>query len=224
MQPHIIATRVSDTTFTLVESVNATAVTFEFQHRYYDLPDDFGGMVGDSFTYRRDEQWHLPQIKIVGESEIRKIDRQYNGELYPRYASITPVIPVAAVESSGGNSTRWQVTFYPRPEQTYYVEYRYHSIPPALDATTNIYHYGGAEHSQTIIASVMDALYRRVHASNEKREEFLNRLKQSILHDRRNYQSGNLGRGIGAGRYGKDALTDFRENTPTSNITTTFYP
>jgi superoxide dismutase len=114
------------------------------------------------------------------------------------------------------------VRFYPKAEQTYELEYRYHAIPPALDASTNIYHYGGAEHSQTIIAAVMDALYRRVRSSNEKQEEFQNRLRQSILHDRRNYQTGNLGQKL---RYaeGKDALRDFRENTPTGNITTTFY-
>ena len=188
----------------------------------YNLPDDFGGMVSDSFAYRRDEQWHLPQIKVVGEAEIRKVDRVNDGNVYPRWASILPLTPTVQVSGTGGASSRWMVRFYPKAEQTYELEYRYHAIPPALDASTNIYHYGGAEHSQTIIAAVMDALYRRVRSSNEKQEEFQNRLRQSILHDRRNYQTGNLGQKL---RYadGKDALRDFRENTPTGNITTTFY-
>ena len=118
--------------------------------------------------------------------------------------------------------TRWRVSFYPVPEQTYYLEYRYHAIPPALDASNNIYHYGGAEHSQTILASVVDALYRRVRSSNEKREDFMGRLRQSILHDRRNYNTGNLGQKLNY-TDAKNALRDFRENTPSGNITTTFY-
>jgi len=206
----------------------AAGTTYSIPHRIYDLPDDFGGMASDSFTYRRDEQWHLPQIKIVGEAEIRKVDRANDGEVYPRWASIVPVSPtVLSLQSDGSTigtskSTRWQAFFYPVPEQTYYLEYRYHAIPPALDATTNIYHYGGAEHSQTIMASVIDALYRRVRSSNEKQEEFQNRLRQSILHDRRNYNTGNLGQKLNY-TDGKDALRDFRASTPTGNITTTFY-
>lgn len=208
-------------THTWEDPTLATLSSYVIRRDAYYLPDDFGGMVSDSFTYRRDEQWQLPQIKIVGEAEIRKIDRVNSGDIYPRYATIVPIAPVAQVSGTGGKSTRWMVKFYPLPEQTYYLEYRYHAIPPALDEDTNIYHYGGAEHSQTIVAAVIDALYRRVHASNEKREEFLTRLHQSILHDRRNYQPGNLGRGTGY-EYGREALRGFRESTPTGNITTTF--
>ena len=197
--------------------------SWSLPHTYYDLPDDFGGMVSDSFTYRRDEQWNLPQIRIVGEVEIRKVDRANTGDVYPRFASITPVTPVAVSDGVTGISTRWRANFYPLAERTYEVEYRYYAIPPALDETTNIYPYGGAEHSETIIAAVIDALYRRVRSSNEKSEEFYNRLRQSILHDRRNYQTNNHGRTVNQDYvYGKSALSDFRSSTPSTNVTTTF--
>lgn len=190
----------------------------------YALPDDFGGMHGDGFTFRRDEQWHLPNIQIIGESEVRKMDRAYNGEIYPRFATLTPIAPTAATASVGGNSTRWLVKFYPMAEQTYYLDYRYHAIPPALNSQTNVYHYGGAEHSQTIVCAVIDALYRRLHASTEKSEEFHNRLRQSVLHDRRNYTPGYLGKSNpGPGSLsGRETLRQFRQNTAVSNITTTF--
>ena len=198
--------------------------TFEFARRYYDLPDDFGGMVSEGFTYRRDEQWHLPDIRIVGEGDVRKVDRTTTGDIYPKVATLTPIAPTAATGGSGGNSSRWRVSFYPRPEQAYEVEYRYHAIPPALDASTNIYHYGGAEHSSTIIASIVDVAYQKIRASTEKHEYFLTRLRQSVLHDRRNYQPQYIGPGSKSrGDYSeRDALREFRSSISTSNISTTF--
>ena len=102
------------------------------------LPDDFGGMASEGFTYTRSEQWHLPDIRIIGEGDIRKIDRVTTGDIYPKVASLVPLAPVAATGGSGGTSGRWMARFYPQSDTEYEVEYRYHAIPPALDASTNI--------------------------------------------------------------------------------------
>ena len=223
-----VTSRTSDTKIVVSgdsTQVVAAGASYELQRRYYELPDDFGGMVSDGFTYRRDEQWHLPNIRIVGEGEIRKIDRATSGDVYPRVASLTPMIPVAGSGGTDGESSRWRASFYPRAEQGYNVDYRYYSIPPALSKTTNLYHYGGAEHSSTIIAAVLDVAFQKIRSSMEKHEAFLTRLKQSILHDRRNYQPTHIGHGSKSrgGPSGRDALTDFRSSTSTDNISTTFY-
>ena len=62
---YLINSRLTTVTADLGPDATAAAsgTSYEILHRFYTLPDDFGGMVSDSFTYRRDEQWHLPQIK-----------------------------------------------------------------------------------------------------------------------------------------------------------------
>ena len=223
----VITSRNSDTSVSGYLTSGTSDITHSDWYlnlRSYDLPDDFGGMVSDGFTYRRDEQWHLPDIRIVGEGEIRKVDRETTGDIYPKVAALTPLIPVTGTGTSA-KSSRWAVRFYPdRGDTDYELEYRYHSIPPALDADTNIYHYGGAEHSSTIIASMVDVGYQKIRYSYEKHNAFLARLRQSVLHDRRNYLPNWIGQGSKSrGDYSdRDALRDFRSSISTSNISTTF--
>ena len=205
-----------------------TGLSFTLEPRFYPLPDDFGGMASEGFTYRRDENWHLPDIRIVGEGDIRKVDRGTTGDIYPKVASLVPIKPRVSYTAGGLSTTaagsRWAVEFYPRAEQGYEVEYRYHAIPPALDVTANIYHYGGAEHSSTIVASIVDVAYQKIRASNEKHGYFLSRLRQSILGDRRKYSPTYIGPGSKSrGDYSeRDALREFRSSIATSSISTTF--
>jgi hypothetical protein len=216
-------TWVSDTVIqgtTTVELEAGPATSFAMNLLYYPLPDDFGGMVSDGFTYRRDSGTWLPDIKIVGEGDIRAIDRATNEGLYPRVACLTPVVPVVGGTAATAESTRWMVRFYPQAETTHNLQYRYHSIPPALDATTNVYHHGGAEHSSTILASIIDVAFQRTRASLEKHDVFLNRLRQSVLHDRRNHTAGYVGHGVKSSGGYSDSLADFRRDTPVANITT----
>jgi hypothetical protein len=196
--------------------------SFRVERRFYDLPDDFGGMVSDGFTYRRDEPYYYPDIKIIGEGQIRAMDSVIVDSLYPRLASITPVPPVQKGTGEIGESTRWRVTFWPRAATTYELEYRYHAIPPALSKGTNIYHYGGAEQSSTITAAVIDVAFQKVRSSMEKHEQFLARLRQSVLLDRRNHFASYVGQGsksIGDPTY-TDELNRHRRATPTANVTT----
>jgi len=192
-----------------------TAGTYTLRRVHYELPSDFGGMNSDSFTYRRDEQWHLPNIKVVGEADIRRVDRENNGDVYPRYASITPVSPTTTAVS------QWRVRFYPLAEQTYQVEYRYKVAPPKL-TDANTIPYGGPYVAEALVAAVVDSAVQKVHDSNDKHEQFLSCMRQAIFHDRRNFSPATLGQGVTDARRRHDSLAGFRRNTPVSNITTSF--
>ena len=220
-----IHTRVDDTTLEgwTSSTTAATASEWSLSRTYHDLPSDFGGMVSDGFTYRGDATTYS-DIKIIGEGEIRRTDRENSGLTHPAYASITPVAPLAKEDGEGGDSGRWVVRFLPPAgSTTHNLEFRYYAIPPALDSDTNFYPYGGAEHSSTIIASVVDQAFQKIHSSYEKHDAFIARLRQSVMHDRRNYAASYVGKGVGSyGAGGHNDLEHFRRNTSTDNITLGF--
>ncbi|RLB62573.1 MAG: hypothetical protein DRH08_12265 [Deltaproteobacteria bacterium] len=229
-----------DGTVATVAAVTSTS-DYYIERRWYTLPDDFGGMVSDSFSYRRDDNCCYPDIEIVGEAEVRRMSSQDRGGTYPRVASITPKEPENGLpviwdpqdkddqtnsldlEVPAAASTRWRVNFDVYPTAALNLEYRYHAVPPALGSTTNFYHYGGAEHSSTIIASVIDQAFQKIHSSYEKHDAFMARLRQSVMHDRRNYAASYVGKGVGSyGAGGHNDLDHFRRNTSTDNITLGF--
>ena len=214
-----VLSRTSDTHIELTENVAladiTTAGTYTLRRVHYVLPTDFGGMESDSFAYRRDQQWHLPNIQIVGEADIRRLDRENNGDIYPRYATLAPIAPTASA------STQWRVRFYPLAEQAYTVEYRY-KVNPATVTSGAPYAYGGVFYAEAIIAAVLDAAQQRIHGSKERHAEFLSCMRQAIFHDRRAFAKHTLGRGVGD-RYSQgNTLAEFRRNTPMSNVTTSF--
>ena len=218
---YTVASRDSDTQLTLDDTTVAAAAGsgYTLRRHYYDLPDDFGGMVSDGFTYRRDEQFHLPDITIVSERDIRQIDRAFNNDIYPSIAALIPIPPTAT------QSSRWKVTFYPLAETQYFVEYRYEAIPPVIDAT-NDYPYGATEHGETIIASCLDMAEQKIKGSYDLHQGFLERLTQSVMHDRRSYSVHTLGFGVKSRGLQNEmgSLRSYREDTPYGNLQTSFNP
>lgn len=208
-----IATRSSDTeilldTATAAADVAAAGTSYKLRRVHYNLPDDFAGMESDGFTFRRDQQWHLPSIKLVGEADLRRLDRENSGDIYPRYASITPI----AVTSS--STTRWQVRFFPLADTAYTVEYRYKSVP----VTTGTHPAGGAFYGEAITAAVLDAAQQRIHSSNERHADFLSAMRQAVFHDRRAFAKHTLGKGATDKSRRGNTLSEFRRNTPLTNI------
>lgn len=190
-------------------TAEATTVSYTLRRIHYNLPTDFGGMYSDGFTYRRDEQWHLPAIQIVGESDIRRMDRENNGGIYPAYAALIPIAP-----------NRWRVRFYPVASSAYQLEYRY-KIAPARLTPANPTIYGGTYYGEAIIAAVLDSAAQRVHSSSEHHDRFLSCMRQAIQHDRRNFSVHTLGQGARTGGHG-DPLTDFRRGTSITSATFSF--
>ena len=207
----IVTTRDSSVVIKIADTTSsATAATYTLRRLYYDLPTDFSGMYSDGFSFRRDEQWHLPDIKIVGESDIRRIDRENSGDIYPRYASLVPVSP-----------NLWRVRFFPLAEEGYRLVYRY-KVAPAKVTSSNTTPYGGAYYGEAIIAAVVDAAHKKVNGSDEHHQEFLSSMRQAVFHDRRNFSVHTAGMGVNSDRAGRSTLRGFRQSTSISNITTDF--
>ena len=214
---------VTATSFTLNDlnaSISTPAdLTYSLRRHYYDLPDDFGGMASDGFVYRRDE-YRGQVVRQVGEATLRSMDHEYNTALYPEVFALVPVVPTAS------QSSRWQVIFQPLAQETMFLEYRYNAIPPTLTGGAHIYHYGGAEHSEAVISSVVDKAHQVINNSYEKHEAFLAALRRSVARDRRNYNEKSLGSSVmtdGAHSNGlHETISDFRSSIAPGDITYTF--
>ena len=187
-------------------------ITFNLRRVYYDLPADFGGIPTDSFAYRRDSAWHLPDVKVVGEADIRRVDRENSGNIYPRYASITPIAPTTT------SQTTWLARFFPLAESTYTLEYRYKVAPAAL-TTSNTIPYGGSYYAEALIAAVIDSAVQKIHSSDERHANFQSCMRQAVFHDRRNFSTHSMGQGASSGRNSGGSLAEFRTNTSISTAT-----
>lgn len=119
-----------------ITTVNATST--------YDLPENFGDMLGRGFTFAADDG--QPPVAVVQEFELRAIVSQGSRSGPPKYCAVRPK---AAVQ---GAETRHEVVFYPTPDAEYVLSFRY-GIVPAMISAVNPYPMGGAVHGAMIKAA-----------------------------------------------------------------------
>ena len=90
-----------------------------------------------------------------------------------------------AVSPDGVAGTRYQLEFDREPNAAGRVTYRYHAIPNMISATSPHPH-GGAEHAETIMASVKSAAEFHIDSMHGvHHQKFLERLSASISRDNR---------------------------------------
>jgi hypothetical protein len=188
-----IASTTSNTVVTLSDTTldAAAGSSYSVVQQVYDLPADFGGMVGP-ILFRAGSTNFKTRIAQRSEIEVRKIAAEVHlgepGE--PSYYAVRPKT------YSGGAiaGQRFELVFDCPTDAAYTFEYRYQIEPNAIDFT-NIYPYGGAKHSETIIESVMAAAEIRFHddANGPRRQRFLELLKASIEKDRAEFTPDSLG-------------------------------
>lgn len=161
-------------------SFDTTASDFD-----YDLPDDFGQVVGPIHFDNSEKQFH--RIRIVPESVImakRQISTQASS---PQYAAIR------SKSVSAGSYQVYELLLYPTPDAVYTLHFRYALLPNKL-SSTNTYPYGGAVHSETLLESCLSVAEERV---NDERGmhyvAFMERLKASVDYDRRVFGSQLVG-------------------------------
>ena len=201
--------RLDDTAVTV-----AAGSSYSLRKSQYALPDDYGSMFSDGFTYRRG-QTNKGRITLLRESAVRLLDQQdTNGPAM--HAAIMPMAPNDDTES-----TRWYATFWPCPSGDAVVDYVYQASPPtisSLGTVTNIYAYGGPAHALMIRASVEDRAYQKFHRSMEKHDAFLEQLYRSVRLDQRRNGAFTLGKGARSlapsGPCYEAALYDHRANSP----------
>lgn len=152
----------------------------------YDLPDDYGGMVGELTFSDDDNAWR--SVTLTGEGKIRQLRQRdpSSGVVsgYPELAAVRPK------QHTGYKQHRWEILFWPNIGAQYTVSFQYSVIPGGLDSQRE-YPYGGAKHAETLLAACLAAMEWR-----DKQERgvfyatFMERLMSSITSDRAN--NGNV--------------------------------
>lgn len=201
--------RLDDTAVTV-----AAGTSYSLRKTQYVLPDDYGSMYSEGFTYRS-EGSERGSITLLREPALRRLAQDYT--IGP--AKHAAIMPMAANDDA--ESTKWYATFWPHPENDVVVDYVYQASPPtisSLGSVTNIFAYGGPAHALMIRASVEDKAYQKFHRSMEKHDAFLEQLYRSVRLDQRRNGAFTLGKGsrslAPSGPYYEEALYDHRANSP----------
>jgi hypothetical protein len=140
----------------------------------YEMPADFGGMVGDLTFGESEGYWPLPRI---AESEIRR-KRQYNtGSGQPQLAAVRPKA------SDGDAGQKYEILLWPDTDGVYNLTYRYIALMNKM-SDTNRFPLGNAPHGETILASCLAVAEERLDDKRGvKWQRFMERLAASVSHD-----------------------------------------
>jgi len=187
---YAIASRTDNTHIELSEAWTEdteTAASYILRHDgNYNLPDDFGGLEGDMIY---SEGSSKPNIRIIGEGKIRSLRAGTTSRTYPQFAAIRP--KKQTITTTG---QRFEIMFFPVPAVTDTLSYKMLVLPELLVTTTITYPYGGAMHSETILASCLAVAESQ---EDEKRgvkwQEFMDRLAASIQIDKRLISADHFG-------------------------------
>ena len=163
----------------------AVAVTYELSRPTYDLPDSFGGMIGD-MTYSPGVT-NTKSIERIGENQMRMIRQR--DSLNTGKPELVAVRPKTKTTSA---STRWVAQFYRTPDDAYTLTYQFGILPDRL-TVDDLYAYGGMAHAETLLESCLSvAESRSEDEAGVHHQRFLERLSASIDYDR-NLSAEHLG-------------------------------
>lgn len=118
----------------------------------YLLASDFEGLLS-GFSYSEGSQQR--RISRVPEEEILGLigkNQQYGA---PEYCALR------AAQQAEGVASRWEALFYPTPDATYSLTYRYCLSPPEL-SSIKPYHLGGAAHSECVLEACLAAAEKTI--------------------------------------------------------------
>ena len=176
---YVIASRTDDTHLELASAWTEdteTASDYVLKHDgNYDLPDDFGGIQGrlviESVNYQ-------PEITLIGEGRIRQMrqtrpqnQQSTSSTTTPYWAAVRPKVQVTTT------GQRFEILFFPLPNDVYTISYPMRVLPQMLVTTTIEYPYGGTEHAETIKAACIAAAEEMQNG---------NRLNGSPVYDKKN--------------------------------------
>ncbi len=175
---YVIDTRTDDTHLELAEAWSEdteTASEYVLKHDgNYDLPDDFGNIVGKMVIESSNYQ---PNITMIGEGQIRTMRQNWpqntqtsSSTTTPFYAAVRPKVQVTTT------GQRFEIMFFPLPNGVYTISYPMRVLPEMLVTTTIEYPYGGTEHAETIRAACIAAA---------EEQENGNRLNGSAVYDKK---------------------------------------
>jgi len=185
-----IATRTDDTHIELSEAWaldTEDLVSYSLHHDgNYDLPDDFGGLEGD-MVYS--EASNRPNVRIIGEGKLRSLRSGTTVRTDPLYAAIRP-----KKQTTTTTGQRFEIMFFNVPQTARTLSYKMLVLPELLVTTSITYPYGGARHSETILASCLAVVESQEDdIRGVKWQEFQDRLAASIQIDKKMISAEHFG-------------------------------
>jgi len=172
----------------------------------YDLPDNYGGMIGQDLTYGADESYHT--VTIIPEPLLRRHQQGSTATGRPQYAAVRP----KSHDATTGQ--RYEILFWPTPDAIYNLSFAYNVMLDKL-SSANMYPLGGSVHKESILESCLKVAESRfednpgIHANL-----FLERLAASIGYDRASGHTVEYFGYAGDNSEGKDWGVDNRQLTP----------
>ena len=115
-----------------------------------------------SLSTRKDVHGGPARISIVDEASLRQLEQTAPKSDLPNYAAVRPM------RTEGTGSQRWEVLFYPTPNDDRTLHYRYAVAPPPISAEHQ-WPYGGKQHAETILQSCLAVAEER-EAKAHKRD------------------------------------------------------
>lgn len=165
---------------------NATASSYVLGQSKYDLPDNFAGFISP-MTYRPGASSYYPPIAFIDEFQIRGKRQDHEIASRPMYCALS------AKTFNPTTGQRWEVQFWPTPDDVWQLTGRMKIIPDKL-TSVNKYPLGGGNHSETILESVLAAAERKMEDSEGLHAQAFSRLlESSINQDRETTRPGSLG-------------------------------
>lgn len=167
----------------------ATLTTVASQQAY-DLPAHFGGLIGD-LTFSGETS--KPPVENVGEANFRRIEAESPSR--EERPSVCCILPKDDANTAYPDApSRYTMYLWPTPDAIYSLRYRYIAIQGDEDDSSAATFLGGAQHSETILASCLAIAEEYVETPTTRyRELFYQRLAASILLDGRANSPDNFG-------------------------------
>lgn len=176
---YTVASRTSNSVIVLDDTsvTVSSGAEYTLQQWQYTLPDDFGGFIDPTLSYRPNSNkfWDVVRVDV---SEILRLRQNEVSTDLPVYA----ICPVNSTTASEGQ--RFEVLLYPTPTEAAVLEGQYWA---AQNAATDSLPYGmGTIHSDCLLASCLAAAeVERDRRHGVQWEIFIERLMAAIAHDRR---------------------------------------
>lgn len=140
----------------------------------YQLPSDFVSM---KTAFVIDGGTAAVRLQKRTVAQILEMSRSTSRDGTPEYY---------AIRSTGkaGGEPQYEVLFYPIPDAAFTLRYRYVLSPPEL-STTNPYHLGGPQHSETVLEAILAVGELKLEDAPGRHEErFRECLAMSIMLDK----------------------------------------
>jgi hypothetical protein len=182
----------------------------------YDLPADFASFEG-ALTYAANATVLPKPIDIASEHSIRSMQSLDTSVGRPTVAAIRP----KTIDMTSW--TKYEILFFPAPQEAYVLTYRYHVNIQALSDANN-YPPGTQAHAETILVSCLAAAEQmRDRKEGIYTRQFADRLAASVSADRTTAAPDFLGYnrddsdGYNSDRYGNRDRRDWNTQPVTYN-------